>query len=214
MPLKHATLPEADPALPGTIRKLGTADRAALLAHFGRLDPESLQMRFGYAVGKTTLERYAAGALDPSGVAYGYFEDSKLRAVGEMHPFSGLLPTAAEAALSIESPWQNGGLGTALLRRLLLAGRNRGLRTLYMTCLPDNARMQAVARKHAAVLRFDEGQVAGEIRQPYPTPFSLLVEALDDGSALVMALLGATAEEMAADGADRPRHRPIRRLRP
>jgi RimJ/RimL family protein N-acetyltransferase len=212
MPLKHAALPEAEPELAGAIRKLSAADRAELLAHFKRLDPESRRMRFGYAVSGATLERYAAGALGPSSVAYGYFEENALRAVGEMHPYSGLLPTAAEAALSIEQLWQDAGLGTALLKRLLLAGRNRGLRTLYMTCLPDNARMQAVARKHAAVLKFDEGQVAGEIRQPYPTPLSLLIEAMDDGSALVMSVLRVTTGEALQD--DTPECPPIRRLRP
>lgn len=207
MPGKQTARAAPASALPGTIRKLGAAHRGDLLAHFERLDAESRRMRFGYAASKTTLERYAAEALGSSGVAYGYFEDGALRAAGEMYPLGGLFPTAAEAALSIEGPWQDAGLGTTLLGRLLLAGRNRGLSTLYMTCLPDNARMQAVARKHAAVLRFDEGQVAGEIRQPYPTPFSLLIEALDDGSALVMAALGAPA-----GGA--PGRRSTRRLRP
>lgn len=204
MPEKLAAQAAPASALPGSIRKLSATDRDALLAHLKRLDGVSRRMRFGYPAAETTLERYAAEALNSSGIAYGYFEDGALRAAAEMYPLGGLFPTAAEAALSIEGPWQDAGLGTTLLGRLLLAGRNRGLSTLYMTCLPDNTRMQAVARKHAAVLRFDEGQVAGEIRQPYPTPLTLLIEALDDGSALVMAALGAPA-----GGAPGPR--PIRR---
>ena len=196
MPARQAARAAPTSALPGTIRKLSTVDRDDLLAHFKRLDAESRHLRFGYAASTATLGRSAAEALASSGVAYGYFEEGRLRAVGEMYPLGGLFPTAAEAALSIEEQWQDSGLGTTLLGRLLLAGRNRGLSTLYMTCLPDNARMQAVARKHAAILRFDEGQVAGEIRQPYPTPFSLLIEAMDDGSALVMAALGAPTGRM------------------
>lgn len=178
----------AERPLSGSIRKLWPADRDELRDHLLRLDPESRRMRFAMPANDWAIERYARGALDVSGVAYGYFEDHVLRGAAELRPFEGVLPAVAEAAFSIETPWQNSGLGTELLGRLLLAARNRAIRTLYMTCLAENARMQAVARKHDAALRFEHGTVAGEIVQPYPTPLSLLREALDDSSTLMMAV--------------------------
>ena len=43
------------------------------------------------------------------------------------------------------------------------AARNRGLRRLYMSCLAENLKMQTIARKHEAELRFEYGEVIGEM---------------------------------------------------
>ena len=47
--------------------------------------------------------------------------------------------------------------------RVIRAARNRHVQRLYMSCLAENARMQAIARHHEASLRFDYGEVVGEI---------------------------------------------------
>ena len=47
--------------------------------------------------------------------------------------------------------------------RIVRAARNRGIRRLYMSCLAENSKMQAIARKHEADLRFEYGEVIGEI---------------------------------------------------
>ena len=69
----------------------------------------------------------------------------------------------AEAAFSIEKPWQSHGVGSLLLERTLLAARNRGLKFLHMACLADNKRMQQLARKYGAELSFDFSSVVGEV---------------------------------------------------
>jgi GNAT superfamily N-acetyltransferase len=40
----------------------------------------------------------------------------------------------AEAAFSIEKPWQSRGIGSALLERTRLAARNRGVKVLQVYC--------------------------------------------------------------------------------
>ena len=50
-----------------------------------------------------------------------------------------------------------------------------------MNCLADNRRMQQLARKFDADLRFDFGSVVGEVTSPRPTPLSVMREALADG---------------------------------
>src|SRR6185312_5875662 len=50
---------------------------------------------------------------------------------------------AAEAAFSIEKPFQNNGVGSALMGRTILAARNRGVKKLFMNCLSHNHPMQA-----------------------------------------------------------------------
>ena len=47
--------------------------------------------------------------------------------------------------MTVEDRWQDQGLGTELLRRAIVHARNRGLKSLYMICLTDNRRMQAIA---------------------------------------------------------------------
>ena len=97
-------------------------------------------------------------------------------------------PTA-EAAFSIEKPWQSHGVGSALLERTLLAARNRGVKHLHLVCLADNRRMQELARKFDAELTFDFGSVVGEVETPFPTPLSMLRELVSDGRTLATAVL-------------------------
>ena len=48
----------------------------------------------------------------------------------------------AEAAFSVEKPFQRDGIGSELVRRIVRAARNRRITTLYMTCLAQNRAMQ------------------------------------------------------------------------
>ncbi len=94
-------------------------------------------------------------------------------------------------AFSIERPWQSHGVGTALLERTLLSARNRGIKTLRMDCLPENERMQQLARKFGADLTFEFGAVVGQVAPPGSTPLSLLCEAVVDATNVLNAILGA-----------------------
>lgn len=84
-----------------------------------------------------------------------------------------------ELAVSVERAWQNQGLGTALTRRILTAARNRRVRGLMMYCLPDNRRMQAIARKLMGPCVFDGGEVTSTVTLSAPNSLSLAQEALD-----------------------------------
>jgi GNAT superfamily N-acetyltransferase len=95
----------------------------------------------------------------------------------------------AEAALSIEAPWQSHGVGSVLLDRTLLAARNRGIKQLHMACLANNRRMQELARKFAAELSFDFGGVVGEVAAARPTPLSVLRELVADNCGFATAVL-------------------------
>jgi GNAT superfamily N-acetyltransferase len=107
-----------------------------------------------------------------------------------------LLPRAgeAEAALSIERAWQSRGVGTALLKRVLLAACNRKIEHLHMLCLAENRRMQQLARKFDAELSFQSGSVIGELKAPCPTPISVMRELVADGTDLAAAILNVPAQ--------------------
>jgi RimJ/RimL family protein N-acetyltransferase len=174
----------------GVVRKLWAADAEAYGDHLLRLDAASRRNRFGGRVADDFIRGHAERAFEPENVIYGFMADGVLRGAAELRPFG---PNAgqAEAAFSIERPWQSHGVGTELLERTLLAARNRGIKQFHITCLLENQRMQQLARKFDAELRRDFDSVIGEVDAPYPTPVSLMREMIADGAGLATAMLDA-----------------------
>lgn len=185
----HERAEDAAAAPAGATRRLWAGEAGLLRDHLLRLDPQSRHNRFGSPVNEYFIEHYAARALGPDSVVHGFFVDGILRAAAELRPFGEHFPYQAEAAFSVEREWQNAGVGTALLERTILAARNRGIRTIYMSCLADNRRMQAVARKHEAELRFEADDVIGEVINPGATPLSLMREFIAEGHGFATAIL-------------------------
>jgi GNAT superfamily N-acetyltransferase len=175
----------------GVIRKLWAGETDAYRDHLLRLDPDSRRRRFSGGVADEVIGRHAATAGDAGVVMHGFFVDGVLRGAAELRPYGGLFPHQAEAAFSIEQPWQSHGIGTGLLQRTLLSARNRGITQLQMQCLANNERMQQLARKFAAELTFDFGSVVGEVGPPRSTPLSLMREAAADNYAIANAVIDA-----------------------
>jgi GNAT superfamily N-acetyltransferase len=175
----------------GVIRKLWIGEADAYRNHLLRLDPESRQNRFGGAVSDDYIRNYARELSYLDGVLHGYFVDGLLRGVAELRPLGPRNAPEAEAAFSIEKPWQSHGIGSALLERTLLAARNRGIKFLHMACLANNQRMQQLARKFDAELSFDFGSVVGEVEAARPTPLSMMREFVADSYGAASTLLDA-----------------------
>ena len=172
----------------GIIRKLWVGETGAYRDHLLRLDPDSRHTRFSGAVSDQVIAEHAATASGAGAVVHGFFVDGTLRGAAELRRL-GPLSREAEAAFSIEQPWQSHGVGTALLQRTLLSARNRGIKSLHMHCLADNRRMQQLARKFEAEFSFDFGSVVGEVGPPRVTPLSLLREWMADGQSIANAML-------------------------
>ncbi len=164
----------------GTIRKLWIGETDAYRDHLLRLDHESRHRRFSGAVSDEVIARHAATAKGLDVVVYGFFVDGVLRGAAELRQTGSLFSHEAEAAFSIEQPWQSHGVGTGLLERTLLTARNRGIKALRMDCLAENHRMQQLARKFDAEFSFDFGSVVGEVDPPHSTMLSLMREAMAD----------------------------------
>lgn len=157
--------------------------------HLLRLDKESRRMRFGMHVSDEFVTSYASRLTDMKGLIYGFYKDGEMRAAAEMRQIGEDWSTDAEGAFSVEGEFQNRGIGTELLGRILRAARNRGISRLYMNCLSENTKMQRLARKYRAELHFDHGEVVGRVLPSVPTYLSLWEEAMDDSSGFVMAVL-------------------------
>jgi GNAT superfamily N-acetyltransferase len=176
----------------GIVRRLWIGEAEVYGKHLLRLDAESRRNRFGGAVSDEFIRRYAESAALSDVIIYGFFVDDVLRGAAELR----LLERAgdAEAALSVEKPWQSRGVGTALLERVLLAARNRQIERLHMLCLAENRRVQQLARKFGAELSFEPGSVVGEMKAPRPTPMSVMRELAADSTDLATAMLDVPSQ--------------------
>ena len=61
-----------------------------------------------------------------------------------------------------------------------MRARDRPIARVHMLCLLDNRSVQGVARRLGGTLAFHPGEVEAEIGLPWPQPFSLAEEWLDE----------------------------------
>lgn len=182
----------------GAIRKLRADERGEVRAHLLRLDPEDRWFRFAGPASDARIEAYCDGLDDSITTMIGYFVDGRVRGLGELKPLDAAWPRAGEAAISVERAFQNRGIGTALLRRLIVIARNRSIRSLSMICLLENRRMLRIARKVGSSVEFDHGEVDASLTLPWPTHLTFLIEHLDDLRAVVAAAPAGVRPEDAA----------------
>lgn len=170
------------------IRKLWQGDLDAFRAHLLRLDETTRRQRFGGAVSDDFLIHYAETAFRLESVIYGAFVDGTLRAAAELRNLAEIWSPEAEAAFSVEPGWQDAGLGTRLMDRILIVARNRSIRKLYMVCLRENQRMRHLAEKYEARMTVDDGEASGTMTPGFPTASSMFEEWMDDSKSFATAM--------------------------
>lgn len=171
-----------------TLRKLWMGDLGALRAHLKRLDPEARRLRFGGVTTDDFIDAYVDTAFRLDATIFGVFIDGDIRATAELRGIFGGMTPDAEAAFAVEGDWQDQGLGSELMDRILTTAQNCGVARLHMICLTENARMRHIADKFGARLSFAQGEVAGEVTPAGPTPMSLLDEFVHDAQGFVTAV--------------------------
>jgi GNAT superfamily N-acetyltransferase len=171
-----------------TLRRLWIGDLGALRAHLKRLDPEARRLRFGGVITDQFIDAYVDTAFRLDATVFGVFVDGEIRGSAELRSIFGGRILDAEAAFAVEADWQDQGLGSALMDRILTAAQNRGITRLHMICLSENARMRHIAGKFGARLTFAEGEMTGEVAPANPTPLSLLDEFVHEARGFVTAV--------------------------
>ena len=182
----------------GSYRKLLASEAAMFRDHLLRLDRESRRMRFAHGVSDSFIEDYAGRMGEPGTIVFAYVDDGEVRGAAELKKLGDVWGKEAEAAFSVEQMYQEHGIGTELMGRVIRTARNRGVQLLYMSCLAENAKMQAIARNWEADLHFEYGEVVGEIVPQEPNYFSILAEAVDDRVGFMMAVLDIQRRAVAA----------------
>lgn len=171
----------------GAIRRLFTTEGSLFRDHLLRLDAAGRRDRFMSGVADEFLVRYATECFASKSLVLGFFEQDTLRAAGELHAPDDDL--TSDIAFSVEQEFRNRGIGTAMLRRLILSARNRKIQHLRMNCHGQNQAMQALARKFKADLRFARAETVGDIIPRAATPYSVWMEALDDAREFGQAVI-------------------------
>ena len=173
----------------GSIRKLWPTETDQFRDHLLRLDRDNRRLRFAHGVSDTFIADYASRMNEMGSIVYGYSADGQVRAAAELRKLGDTWGEEAEAAFSVEAAFQDQGIGSDLMGRVIRAARNRGIQRLWMSCLAENSKMQAIARKHEADLRFEYGEVIGEIVPQDANYFSMIAEAVEDRVGFMMAVL-------------------------
>ncbi|MGY6410600.1 MAG: N-acetyltransferase family protein [Alkalilacustris sp.] len=124
----------------------GPGWRRHLLDHLKRLDPEAQRLRFMGAVSAAGIAAHVARA-DPLALVV-FAPDGAWRGCAELHP--GETADAAEIAVSVETAWQNRGIGAALTAEAGRQARRLGRGDVRLTCLRHNTPMMRIARHLSA----------------------------------------------------------------
>ena len=173
----------------GNIRKLWPTETDKFRDHLLRLDKMSRRLRFAHGVSDAFVEDYAGRTGEMGALIYAYFDRGEVRAAAELKKLGDVWGREAEAAFSVEQTLQDQGIGSELMGLVIRAARNRGVQHLCVSCLAENGKMRAIARKYEAELRFEYGEVVGEIVPDGANYFSLLAEAVEDRFGYMMAVL-------------------------
>ena len=189
-------------ATAGEYRQLASAERPLLCDHLLRLSPDDRALRFLSEVSADHIDQYCSRVDEHYRIVIGYFVDSVLRGAGEIvFNIGSTWLGSCEIALSVETSSQNAGVGTELLRRLLVLARNRGVSKVRMLCMRSNRRMQTLAKKFAGELHFATGDVEGTLYPRWPDAASLFEESWQQGCAMLNLVFGLLPSIPHADDA-------------
>src|SRR6266508_391134 len=133
------------PATPQPLlRYAEISDLAAVAAMHQRCSPASRYRRYMSGVAIPS-HRHLTSLIAPR---YGYAVVAET-SDGQLVALANLMwnGTSAEIALLVEDAWQRHGLGSALLRRLLLLGERIGIREILLHTHPDNVGLIRVVNR-------------------------------------------------------------------
>lgn len=180
--------PEAGPAEPRgghgyawiPIRSLVEADRPAVQEHLLALDERDRYLRFGHLATDEQVRRYVDGIDFARDEVFGVF-NRRLQLVAMAHLAYGSAPAGAEAGaefgVSVASHLRGRRLGERLFAHAELHARNRGVHTLVVHALSENAPMLRIARQAGATVERHGAESQALVHLP-PDNLASHVEAL------------------------------------
>jgi GNAT superfamily N-acetyltransferase len=94
--------------------------------------------------------------------------------------------------------WRGKGNGDALLKRAVVWLRNRGILSVYVHCIAENAAMMRLARKNGMRIVYSGAETDGRLELDSATASSRFSEWVEDGRGQAMQALRHNARFMQA----------------
>ena len=166
------------------IRSLARRHRRRIREHLLSLSERDRYLRFGYPASDEQITRYAMGLDFDRDEVLGIF-NRRLELVAMAHlayepqPQRPGKPAMAEFGVSVLGKLRGRGIGARLFERAVLHARNRGIDTLFIHALSENAPMLKIARKAGATVERDGSESEAWLRLPPDTVASHVGEAIE-----------------------------------
>jgi len=164
------------------VKRLSSADRPALAAHFAQLGDEDRRLRFGSARSDDSLREYVETLDFDRDAVFGAFDD-ELALAGVAHV--AVSPDFAELGVSVLPGARERGIGTALFERANLFARTHYIRTMFTHCLTENRAMMRIARKTGMVIVTESGEADARLDLPPAGMTTITREMMADRVALL-----------------------------
>ena len=164
----------AVPRLPGwvPIRSLSERHRPRILAHLLALDTSDRYLRFGYAAADDQIRRYVERIAFERDEIFGVF-NRRLDLIALAHlAYDPVVdsepgrPSAAEFGVSVAVRGRGRGYGARLFDHAVLRARNRGVDTIVIHALSENAAMLRIVRNAGATVEHAGGDSEACLKLP------------------------------------------------
>lgn len=169
------------------IRSLGERHRPRIVAHLRTLSAGDRHLRFGFQASDEQIERYVSSIDFDRDEVFGVF-NRKLALIALAHLAVAPVPadadghSSAEFGISVLPASRGRGFGRRLFHHAALRARNRGVDTLVVQALSENAAMLAIARRAGASVVRDGPEAWASLQLP-PDTLASHVDAAFEWSA-------------------------------
>lgn len=166
------------------IRSLSRRHRRRIKQHLLSLGERDRYLRFGYPATDEQIGKYAMNLDLDRDEVLGIF-NRRLELIAMAHlayaptPQIPGKPAMAEFGVSVLDKARGRGFGARLFEHAALHARNRGIDTLFIHALSENAPMLAIARKAGAIVERDGSESEAWLRLLPDTVASHVGEAIE-----------------------------------
>ena len=166
------------------MRAISAEHQAELLAHFLALGEDDRYLRFGYVASDAQIHAYVERMDFSRDEIFGVFS-RKLELIAVAHIAISCDPKQAcqaEIGVSVLESGRGKGIGTRLFQRAAMFARNRGIETLTMQCLTQNAAMMRIARRAGMEVHVAGSETEAYLKVPQRSVFSHLDEWVENAT--------------------------------
>lgn len=171
-------------------RSLGARHRDRIMSHLIGLDETDRYLRFGYPASDAQIGKYVDTLDFARDEVFGIF-NRRLELIAMAHLAFADVPSgasgggAAEFGVSVVRKARGRGFGARLFEHAMLHARNRGVQTLTIHALSENAAMLKIARNAGATIERSGPESDAWLRLPPDTLASHVEQIMGDQAAEV-----------------------------